>query len=276
MDWRIGLVVALAVLAGCSTFGTTGDTPTVTPAPVPQQTETTTATPLPPGVTGADVTSTEQLALAHVRAINGTSYTWYSNYTRVRFFDNETYPGYVRKEASVENESHYTYWTNRKEAPRDSQFSYLGEFELYANQTGRYTRSELGGTFSYERLDPLPARLQVGQHPSGAITEYLQTSNMTVAETRVDGRQFYELTGSGYAFPSGQEIRNYTTRALVSPDGFVRSLTVSYEQTRNGERELITYTFHYSQVGNTTVEPPDWIAGPESDSASNGTTTAGD
>lgn len=261
MNSRLVLVVVLALLAGCSTLGPTGEqATTVTPAPVPDAAATATpASPLPPGVTGAEIVDLDRLALAHMEAASGTSYTWESNYTRVRFFDDRTFVGDVRKEATVENQSHYAYWTNRKEAPRESQFSYLGEYELYADESGRYTRLKQGGEFEYERLPLGPAREQVGRHAGSAITEYLQTENVTVGETRVDGQRYYEIVGTDYAFRNGYDIRNYTARAVVSPDGFVRSLSVDYNQTQDGEREQITYTFEYSQIGDATVEKPAWV-----------------
>lgn len=261
MNPRLVLVVVLALSAGCSTLNPAGErATTVTPAPVPDATDTTTATsPLPPGVTGARIVDLDRLPLAHMEAVNGTAYTWESNYTRVRFFDDRLFVGDVRKAATVENQSHYTYWTNRKEAPREAQFSYLGEYELYADTSGRYTRLMQGGEFEYERLPTRPARKQIGQHAGSAITEYLQTENVSVAETRVAGQRYYEIVGTDYAFRTGYDIRNYTARALVSPDGFVRSLSVDYNQTRDGERERVTYTFEYSQVGTATVEKPAWV-----------------
>jgi len=257
---RLLLVVVLALSAGCSALETPSDrSMTVTPAPVPDATETATPNPLPPGVTGAEIVDLDRLALAHGAATNDTAYTWDSNYTRVRFFDDRQFTAHIREEATVENESRYTYWTNRKEAPREEQFSYLGEYGLYADSDGRYTRLKQGGEFTYERLPPRPARQQIGTRATSAITEYLRTENVTVAETRVDGQRYYEIVGTDYAFRSGYGIRNYTARAVVSPDGFVRSLHVEYDQTRDGERERITYTFQYSRLGDTTVERPEWV-----------------
>ena len=259
MNARLALVVALALTAGCSALSDSGDTSTLTPAPVPQPATTTETSPLPPGVTGASIESVDRLSLAHLEATNGTAYVWQSNYTRIRYFGNKTFVGHIRQTATVENQSVYTYWTNRKKAPREAQFSYLGEYGLYADSTGRYTRLKQGGTFTYERLSPQPARQQIGRRTGSAVDEYLRTENVTVTETRVDGARFYEIVGTDYAFRSGYGIRDYTARAIVSPDGFVRSLAVSYNQTRDGEREHIEYTFAYSRLGNATVDEPDWV-----------------
>lgn len=256
MHWRLGLVVALAVLAGCSALGTTGDTPTVTPAPIPEQTETTPENPLPPGVTGSDITDLDELTAAHARTSRNRSYTWQDRYVVV-MEDNRSLN--VTRIVRVENETTYTYWTNRREAPRDSPFDFLGSYTEYNSREGRYTRFDDRGRLRYERALQRPASARIVPQTATAVREYLWVENATVAVILVDGQRYYEIEGEDYVPPSRWGVENYTVSAVVSPEGFVRSIDASYDRTRGGEQERIRYSFQYTKVGNTTVEEPDWV-----------------
>lgn len=260
MNVRVALVVVLAISAGCSALDTSGEaTTTVTPAPVPQPNETAEAETLPPGVTGNAIVDINRLGGAHRQATNSSSYTWHSNYVVVRTLDNGTLNNTVRQGAYVENQSVYTYWTNRKEAEEDQGFNYLGNYTEYADGKARYTRLAQGNEYQYAELAPQPARRQVGQRAGASIIEYLQAENVTVALTVVDGERGYEITGTDYALPTAGQLRNYSVRAIVTSEGFVRSLNVSFTRMQGGEREMVTYSFAYTQVGNTTVEEPAWV-----------------
>lgn len=273
MTVRLVLVVLLALTAGCSTFGTAGDTPTVTPAPVPEQNETTPANPLPPGVTGNGVSDPARLALAHVQATSGQSYTWRDRSASIRKLDNGTLQTELRQVAYVENETTYTYWTNRRPDETDGPFSFYRNYTEYADEDGRSARYVDSGEVIYREYPTRPARSRVGSEAGDAIRRYLHVENATVAVTLVDGERYYTINGTGNALPSGWEISNYTVNATVSPDGFVRQLAVSYVRTQGDEREAISYEYRYSRVGNTTVEPPDWVAFPDGEFTANGTTT---
>jgi len=256
VNWRPLAFVALALLAGCSTFAPAGQTPTVTPAPVPENTVTTEASPLPPGVTGNAVADIDELARAHVAVSSNRSYTWQARYV-VNRVDGQR--NTIRQQASVENESTYTYWTNRREAPSDSPFNYLGNYTEYAVPGERYTRVADGPRWEYSRAPHESARRQIGRRAASAVHEYLWIDNASVAVTRLDGQRYYEISGTEYAPPATWEVSNYSVRAVVSPDGFVRRLNASYVRRLGGQRERIDYSFEYTQVENTTVERPDWV-----------------
>lgn len=278
MDRTAVALVLCVVLAGCS--GVTGideSTETVTPAPVQtaESVQTTEQDPLPPGVTGSAVADLDRLARAHVTATDGTAYTWRSEYVSARFLENETLESEIRQRARVENESRYSYWTNRRQADSNRAFSYLGNYTAHAGPDGRYTRFEDGNRLVYEEVPHRPARITVGENARSAIREYLAVENATVAVTLVDGERHYEITGSDYALPTAWEIENYSVTGVVSPEGFVRSLDVQYVRTLNHEREAIRYSFAYTQVGETTVERPRWVSErwPTGDGSSTATTT---
>jgi hypothetical protein len=253
---RLLAFVALALLAGCSTLAPASQTPTVTPAPVPENAVTTEASPLPPGVTGNAVADIDELARAHVTATTGRSYTWHAQYVVTR---TDGQRNTVRQRASVENETTYTYWTNRREAPRDSPFDNLGNYTEYAVPGERDTRAAEGTRWEYSRVPHQRARQRVGRLAGNAVHEYLWVTDANVAVRRVGGQRSYEISGTGYAPRSGYAISNYTVVATVSPDGFVRSLDASYVRTLGSEYERVDYSFAYTRVGNTTVERPEWV-----------------
>jgi len=49
------------------------------------------------------------------------------------------------------------------------------------------------------------------------------------------------------------------TRAVVEPDGFIRSLNVSYRRTGAIDGANVTRLFAYTDVDATTVERPAWV-----------------
>jgi len=259
VNTRLALVVTVVLLAGCSSLGQPDRSSTVTPAPVPEQAQTTTPDPLPPGVTGGGIDDLNELSRGHVEVTTGTAYTWESRYQSVRYLDNGTLESDRRQRARVENETHYVYWTNRREADDDEPFSFLGNYTEYATPGQQYTTFEDSGRMAYQTVPERPARAVIGDRTRSAIGEYLAVENATVAVTRLDGQRFYEITGTEYALPTAWELQNYSVQAVVSPDGFVRSLDVEYVRTNGDERERISYSFSYTAVGETTVDRPDWV-----------------
>ena len=259
MNARLAVVVAVVLLAGCSSLGQPDRSTTVTPAPVPQQPQTTVADPLPPGVTGGGIDGLSELARSHVAATDGRSYTWKSRYVSERALDNDTLRNERRQRARVENETHYTYWTNRQEADDGEPFSFLGNYTEYAAPGKQYTKFEDAGRVAYQEVPERPARAVVGDRTRRAIGEYLAVENATVAVTRVDGQRAYEVTGTEYALPTAWVLQNYSVRAVVTPEGFVRSLEVQYVRTNDDEREEVGYSFTYTEIGETTVERPGWV-----------------
>lgn len=274
MNVRLALVVVLVLSAGCSTFSPTAQTPTVTPAPVPEAVETTETSPLPPGVSGDGVTDAEKLALAHVGETRNLSYTWRDHYASERRLATGSLWTNLTQIARVETESRYTYWTNRRADDADGPFSILGNYSEYADRQGRYARFVDDGEVVHRNYPRRPAHRRVGRFTGNAVRQYLSVDNASVAVTLVDGQRYYAIEGSGYALPSGWEISNYTVDATISPDGFVRRLNASYVRTRGDERETIRYGYAYGSVGNTTVEQPSWVEREWPDAAVNASVNA--
>jgi hypothetical protein len=254
MNWR-GVAVALAVLvAGCgSVVGGAGgpgergaDTPapTLTPAPVPEVTET--PVTLPPGVTGDRVTDATALYEAHTAYIRGRSYTLHVSVdvdtgSSERLFRVETPTRYYRRDLLPGR-----------------------NFTRYADGERVYVRTAIGGNELFASSDDVDSPTA---HTIRLSKAFLQLDDVRVAETLVDGRLHYELTGSYPVHPAVDSLHNVTIRAVLGPQGFIRSLNTSYVAVTAGSRTNVTRSFAYSDVDSTTVERPAWVAREFNDTA---------
>jgi len=244
MDWRTVSVALAVVLAGCGALGgasgpsgdRAGETPTLSPVPVP---EVTTAPPtLPPGLAGANVTDANALVDAHLAAIQGRSYTLT---VRVRVDDERS-----ERRFRVETPTRY-YRVDRLADPRS-------DTAQFADGNSLYTRTEYGDSVEFGRYDdPSPPRSQTVM----LSRAFLQVDSVRVAETRVEGDVAYELTGSYDTHPAIESFRNVSLRAVVEPTGLIRTLNISYYRANDGSK--VTRSFAYSDLDSTTVERPAWV-----------------
>ena len=240
MDWRAVWVVLALVLAGCGSVATGAETPgeTLTPVPVPEVTDT--PATLPPGVSGASVTDTDTLLDAHAAAIQGRSYTL--------TVDVRTGSERARRVIRVETPTRYL--------RRDTLAEPWGSATQFADGEHLYTRTDYGSTVEYGRIESVsPPRSQTVQ----LSRAFLRLDEVRVAETRVGGEVAYELTGQYPIHPAVETMENVTLRAVVEPDGFVRSLNVSYTRHSDYVRMNVTRSFAYTDVDATTVERPVWV-----------------
>lgn len=241
-------VVALAALAGCSGFVGSASDGTVTPAPVPEPTPADAESRIAPGLGGATVIDAQRLARAHRAAIQNRSYVWVEQRNASQFNGNGSM--LVRTRVSVEHERLYRYnlWTS---------WSFANTSEYTAGET-RYRREVGRAGYRYLTEPATNVTDRYGDNAQLAIRRYLAVGNATVAATQVDGRRYYRVTGTTDSIPVTGEISNYSVEALIAPSGFVRELSVSYDDVLGGDRERISYQFRYSGVDETTVDPPAW------------------
>jgi len=252
------VLAGIAVLAGCSGWvGPSESTETVTPAPVPATTTQTEQPdgPLPPGLTGGGVTDASALAGAHLDALRGMTYTWHAQTT---FGGNRS-------------DQHLTV-----EGPKTYGYRYTSPGAL--TNTSEFADGETVYTRYYRfvarlRRAPAPnATDQYGPVAADAIERYLTVENATVAETVVDGQLHYRVRATTDEYRRLGGATDYSATAVIAPDGFVRSLNVSYVN-RGGNRSIaVSYRFRYDAIGTATVERPNWLS--EDQWATNPTATA--
>ncbi|USZ69854.1 hypothetical protein NGM10_15735 (plasmid) [Halorussus salilacus] len=177
-----------------------------------------------------------------------------ANRTRYRLIENTTLPNWV---TGANNEG-----------------------ELWANGTHVFSARERNGTMTYIRqLGPdseptEPRELLVGDLTADddLLTVFSAFENERVEELDEENAtapERYRVTASDLAhadfLADGTEVRNATLDAVVETDGpesaFVREYTLRYETEIDGETVRVTERIRFSDVGETTVERPEWYDG---------------
>ena len=261
MDFRPALVVAVVVLAGCGAApfgGSESATPheTLTPVPV-STTEVSSATPVerPPGVSSGGVVYARRLREAHDGAIANRSYRWTLHYDVDRSGQAPVFDMGFTRRAVVEPDR---FLVRQREHGRALNGS------LFVNQTGGYLRTVEDNVTSTETF-VRPGTSDDYDVSGQLIERFLTGMDPTVTRVERSGRTYYRLHDRTGVPPTlerlAMRVSDYNVTAYVSPAGFVRSMTVSYVRSTNGESERVTVRFYYRDVGSATVDRPEWVDG---------------
>ncbi|MBX0323768.1 hypothetical protein EGH21_12085 [Halomicroarcula sp. F13] len=257
MRLRVLVLACALVLAGCSGFTTSGSTETVTPAPVP-----TDGLRYPPGVTDDGVVPSA-LASAHAGALSTDSYTLTSEQ---RAYDEDgdlerrtdhvrwvganasTYRGHFQQNATEYRAGWSTtrvdYWANRSIVAT-----------RYENQRGEVTLLRWPAENSDLLTDLTDQQRLEGE---------LAAVEMRVARREADGdvvlvgsspRDSEQLVTPLFA----REVENVSVRMRVRYDGTVVARRLSYDAVLSSDRVHIVREVRITDVGETTVERPDWV-----------------
>jgi hypothetical protein len=249
---RLVLIVVVLLSAGCvGLFENTGNEETLTPAPIP----TTQSAPAP-GVTGdAEVDST-RLVAANDRRLNSTSYR-FDRRVRVNGSNNSL----------------------RIDRVRRVRTNGTGVERLSANGTGLLTVTVRNwtlwndGDVIWQRASLTNGRTVTRSLPTGDDVSFdagrdlalttLDTEGYRVA-TRTPNRVFLESTEAlnitDRVFPVGiGPPRNETVRAVVTEEGVIRNLTVTYQGEFYGEQVRVRISQRVTGLGNTTTTRPSWV-----------------
>lgn len=241
MDRRLAAVAIAALLAGCSALaGGGGPTETVTPAPVPEVTPGERGgTAFPPGVTSEGVTDSDALLTAHLAALENRSYVM-----RGRFSYGERESAALLRVASP----HRYYY-------RETTGYYGSNVTEFADGEWRYGR--------YDRFQSRYARDRAPEATGryGAIAaQYVEThfaGDAAVEARTADGQRRF-VVRSGEQPWNRSDIHDYTARAVVTSEGLIRSLRVSFVD-RNGDNETrMLHRIEYERR-DVTVERPAWV-----------------
>ncbi|WP_135365332.1 hypothetical protein [Halosimplex halophilum] len=290
MDGRAVVVVALVALAGCSIVADGGNpegpAETLTPAPVPTTAPTDTAapSPLPPGVMTRGTISPGALAAAHVRAVSGRSYVWTERRRTLTAAGDGNWTVARNRTRTVRLEDGDTYrWSrSRRVVWTGLTLTYRPAIDRYADGDTRYVR-EADADGPIYRARPATNDSQVlALVAANRVQSYLSLRNASVSVGGVDGERRYWVESRGAGVVDGEYAANYSVGAVVTPDGFVRRLSVTYTTERRGTPTRVEYEYAYRRVGNVSVSPPDWlpearaaVGGENRSAATAPTTTAG-
>jgi hypothetical protein len=263
MRWRLLVAVAVVLTAGCGSLaGGSSGTDTLTPVPVPETTPTPDQWPVAPGLTGDAVADRGALVAAHRAATADRSYVWRER--RGSTAGNGSVPLFDRAVATVESDSKYHVRVADDRVRLDTVLTNVAEYAEYADGAERVVRyRHVGQSASqYRRRSPVDAsrNRQIGLRAGDAIDRYLAVERATVAAVSVDDRRHYEVVGRDWTRGDDRVI-DYVAVALVSPEGFVRSLDVSYTVRSVSQPRRVRYSFTYEGINETTVDPPDWDDG---------------
>lgn len=243
MDARLAVVAAVVVLSGCgAVVDDAGSAPgieeTLTPAPVPEPTPE--PVTLPPGVASDSVPNANALFGAHTRYLDGKSYALD---VRVGADDQES-----RHVFRIESELRYYRY--------DRLAGYPQNVTSFADGETVYVRSEL---FNDSRYATSNVTGSPSFHTVRLANVFFRLDEATVTRTQADGDPHYRVRARTDDHPRLDSARDFRLRALVTPDGFIRSMRVDYVLVGNGEPTNVTRQFEYSDVGSTTVDRPEWV-----------------
>lgn len=274
-----GVAVAIVVLAGVAivaatgmgmvqTGGTDSGTPTPSdtastparPASVQSGNWDTSAInqPLPPGVSPDGISNLTALSTAHSATLEGRSYTLWRDLSGSEIRDREVVGVRRDIDTTVEGDQ-YRINTDEIAAGNRTQLGVL-----YHDGQNSYVAPTNESGVEVRQLGPLEQREFYTQPPARLTESLVETRLSTpttelVGTTERDGQELYRLTGRGQPdWPALGSVEGYNVTALVTLEGFVREVTVSYT-VRSGTR-LVDVRRHlqYDRVGETTVTPPVW------------------
>jgi hypothetical protein len=263
---RAVLLAVVLVLAGCSTFGGPSDPgETVTPAPVPSpETPTPTETPEPddeesvPPLTlaaGTEV-SADRLARNHLAALRNRSYRMTTRHHRVVTVNGTVTRRVVQTERIWVVNATYRYDIARTTTAANSTERY--NRSVYADENGARMRVDSNTGSQVFELDAVGGSERFAAASAERVRRYLTNPEQSVIER--DGR--FLIRGEGSSHPDQTFTTNNVVRAVVEPNGLVRSLTASYEErARVGPRQV---TESFTVVDAERVPEPDWLNGTES------------
>lgn len=276
--YRLCVVIAVVVLAGCAGIGSDAadrnDTPieTATPVPVP---DADTGTVGSSGIDGSGVSDPNALAAAHVERLRGQSYRLVSNQT-VRYGNGSVRSQYRMDLRLAENRTYFV--TVRTagpegplllgETPATAEFwsdgeTYLRAFGASDPVYNEFSPSSSGvGTWGFWAST---GNFEFLFSPTDMIETSLESVPTQVDETRrVDGVDRYSLveterTDAELPFPEADPARNITLTAEIDRVGLVRQIELEYAAEIDGERVRVTRSITYSGVGTTDVGRPAWF-----------------
>ena len=268
MRWHLLLVLAVVVTAGCNSLFAAGDdasdaaTETLTPAPVPEVTLTPERWEIAPGVSSDGVDNVTALVAAHRAATANQSYVWRERRGATTDL-NRTVPVADQTVARVESGSTYYFWTVDERIRLQSGLRTVANYSEYVDGAVQENRYQFAGgpTYRRQQFDPAPPseHRHIGLSATSAIRQYFDVENTTVSAVRIDGRRHYRIVAGDWPGFAAESVSNGTVTAVVSPDGFVRSLEAAYTIYSADQSRRVRYAFTYERVGNTTVDPPDWF-----------------
>lgn len=224
---------------------------TLTPVDVPEQSD------LPPGVAEAGVANVTALRATHVATLRGMSRTRVTSLT-VRYPNGTVYHR-SRTVARVEpSRTHREYVLEGGRALR-ADGGPVVERSVWRNRTlSLYRIRYRNGSLGYERR---PTRGPLAEVGGTGVFQAVADGRTRVASSGRNGAVL-TVTGTQYQ-PTVRGVDPVTAgrvRAVVTPRGLLRNVTVTYEADAGGQPVSVRYQARVRAVGRTDVRQPAWVA----------------
>jgi len=211
--------------------------------------------PLPPGVDDDGTVDVDALLGAHRTAVRESTYTW----------------EYRQRQRSAESGDRLVALDRRVAVGENATLVETGGFPFVANST-HYLTERCGYLRRVLDIDSPYSTLEA-THPNHtyAPAEELMGTYLVDGPYRVEavtegGERYVRLHASTADVPEtvtdgNTEMRDYWVTAYVTPDGFVRSMVVSFDSVaEEGTDHRVLIRFNYAAVDATTVSRPEWVA----------------
>lgn len=247
----VGVLVGLAVLAGCGGQASDGSDPTLTPAPVP------TAQSFPPGVSD-DGVSVSALVAAHENRLLATNFT--ATVERRVVDANGTVARSRRRHRVAAGGEPYFGQYNRTflrfgiRRPVDS-------VAYWSGTDGFAVRFSGGGSPTLDWSRDRNRSLDVDG--SRQLRRSLDVLSTTTVERSGDGVVLAATGASDLSALPGPtyvgDRRNASARVEIDRDGLVTDWRVAYDARLNGRPVRVLTTVRISDVGTTAVPRPEWV-----------------
>ncbi|WP_136601566.1 hypothetical protein [Salinigranum halophilum] len=229
---------------------TADDTASLTTAATDTAESTAASQAILPGLTAAGINDTAVLTRGHAAVLEDRSFTMYVRYTeRV---DGETV-GTAQEVVAVENGTVYRSRGTRS-GDLDSDLVPVIVRDLYADGESRYLRQDEEPLRVGDADDPGTGR--VVDRSQALVIWYLSGER----STRVDQVQHrdetaYRVTVEG---TTDRRFEDYRATGLISERGLVVRVDATY-RLPDSDR-VATVSIRHSNVGETTVDRPDWLS----------------
>jgi hypothetical protein len=273
-------LAAMLVLAGCNigTGGGPDETPTLTPAPIPDGERAAAADTsgpggprlvdgrrLAPGLRTGGVADPFALASAHHDRLSGRSFTRADSRTVVD--GNGTLRATRTDIAVARGGTPFLLTRSSVSAPRYDVDAPYSDTMLYHDGDAAFYRLVAADNVTYGAdAGAAPAEVEADRTGRDAVLGLLTTFRWEVTRLNIGDERRYRLESTAVVAPDALDDaylltapRDAEVRMLVGPDGRVYRYRLEYETTYDGRRAGVTETARWSDVGTTTVDPPGWL-----------------
>lgn len=272
-------LAALLVLAGCGAPASPSEpTDTLTPAPVPtgdasaaagaeagsEPARSVEGRRLAPGLRTGGVADPFTLARAHGWILSNRSYTRADSRTVVD--ENGTLRATRTDLLVASGGTPFRLERSAVSSPRYDVQSPYSTAAVYHDGDRAYYRV-VDGNASYRTDGSVPpAEVIPDRTGRGEFVALLTAFRWEVQPIEIRGEQYYRLTSAAFTAPNVlddayllTDPRNAEARVLVDERGRVQRYRLEYETTYDGRTVGVTETVRWSAVGETSVDPPDWL-----------------